>query len=250
MGDEITFTNTVAPFTAVTGSATVVTVPTPKTLTVVISGSGTVASEKTSGTITGFIEQFGPANTGTGSITKISGNGQYATYTTSERTAITVGALVTITGASYSAYNITGAVTSVSENTFTINTAAQGTTSTATWTSALGITSFVRPSVTATSPSDVKNAVVKIKYATTSTTLYLVLDEALFESSAYVNSYFDGGTGVTSLTNLMWEVSDANANAARSHYYKNRGSIQGRLINDLPNQITLGSQFQLLFAKP
>ena len=195
-------------------------------------------------------EQFGPANTGTGSITKISGNGQYATYTTSERTAITVGALVTITGASYSAYNITGAVTSVSENTFTINTSAQGTTSTATWTSALGVVNFVRPSVTSTSPANAAYAIVRIKYSTTNTSLYLVLDEALFEASAYVNSYFDGGTGVTSLTNLMWEVSDVYANAARSHYYKNRGSIQGRLINDLPNQITLGSQFQLLFAKP
>jgi hypothetical protein len=249
-GDTITFTNTLAPFAAVTGTATVVTVPTATTLTVVISGSGTVASANTSGTIAGFIEQFGPANTGTGSITKISGNGQYATYTTSERTAIRVGSTVTISGASYSAYNISGAVTSVSENTFTINTTAQGETSTATWTSALGVVNFVRPSVTATSPSNVVYGIVKVKYPTTSTSLYLVLDEALFESSAYVNSYFDGNTGVTSLTNIMWEVSDANANAARSHYYKNRGTIQGRLMNDLPNYLTLGSQFQLLFAKP
>jgi len=80
--------------------------------------------------------------------------------------------------------------------------------------------------------------------------LYLVLDEALFEASAYVNSYFDGDTGVTSLTNLLWEGGDINADAARSHYYKNRGTIQGRLISDLPNYLTLGSQFQLLFAKP
>lgn len=112
------------------------------------------------------------------------------------------------------------------------------------------LTTFVRPSVTATSPSNATYAIVRIKYPTTNTSLYLVLDEALFESSAYVNSYFDGNTGVTSLTNLMWEVSDVNANAARSHYYKNRGTIQGRLINDLPNYLTLGSQFQLLFAKP
>lgn len=112
------------------------------------------------------------------------------------------------------------------------------------------LTGFARPSVTATSPSDAIYAVVSINYSTTNTAVWLVLDEALFEASAYVNSYFDGSTGVTSLTNLMWEVSDANANAARSHYYKNRGTIQGRLINDLPNQITLGSQFQLLFAKP
>jgi hypothetical protein len=112
------------------------------------------------------------------------------------------------------------------------------------------LTGFARPSVTATSPSDAIYAVVSINYSTTNTAVWLVLDEALFEASAYVNSYFDGATGVTSLTNLIWEGGDTNANAARSHYYKNRGTIQGRLINDLPNYLTLGSQFQLLFAKP
>jgi hypothetical protein len=109
---------------------------------------------------------------------------------------------------------------------------------------------FARPSVTATSPSDATYAVVSINYSTTNTDVWLVLDEALFEASAYVNSYFDGDTGVTSLTNLLWEGGDVNADAARSHYYKNRGTIQGRLISDLPNYLTLGSQFQLLFAKP
>jgi hypothetical protein len=109
------------------------------------------------------------------------------------------------------------------------------------------LTTFVRPSVTATSPSNATYAIARIKYPTTNTNLWLVLDQALFESSAYVNSYFDGATGVSSLTNLFWE---GTAGASRSHYYKNRGTIQGRLIIDLPNYLTLGSQFQLLFAKP
>ena len=108
------------------------------------------------------------------------------------------------------------------------------------------LTTFVRPTVTATSPSNVSYAIVRIKYPTTNTALWLVLDEALFEASAYVNSYFDGSTGVTSLTNLFWE---GTSGASRSHYYKNRGTIQGRLTTDLPNYLTLGSQFQLLFAK-
>jgi len=109
------------------------------------------------------------------------------------------------------------------------------------------LTTFVRPSVTATSPSNSAYAIVRIKYPTTSTSLHLILDEALVEASAYVLTYFDGNTGVTSLTNLIWE---GTIGASRSHYYKNRGTIQGRLINDLPNHLTLGSQFQLLFAKP
>lgn len=52
VGQTVTFTNTVAPFTAVTGTATVLTVPTATTLTVLI-GSSTVASAATTGTITG-----------------------------------------------------------------------------------------------------------------------------------------------------------------------------------------------------
>jgi hypothetical protein len=52
VGQTVTFTNTVAPFTAVTGSATVLTVPSATTLTVLI-GSSTVATAATTGTITG-----------------------------------------------------------------------------------------------------------------------------------------------------------------------------------------------------
>jgi hypothetical protein len=144
----------------------------------------------------------------------------------------------------------TGANPTVSIAWFKVGGLSTGTVQTGTPGVTDTLTGFARPMVTATSPSDAIYAVVSVNYSTTNTAVWLVLDEALFEASAYLNSYFDGDTGVTSLTNLMWEVSDSNANAARSHYYKNRGTIQGRLINDLPNQITLGSQFQLLFAKP
>lgn len=53
VGQTVTFTNTVAPFAAVTGTTTVVSVPSTTTLTVVI-GSSTVASAATTGTITGL----------------------------------------------------------------------------------------------------------------------------------------------------------------------------------------------------
>lgn len=52
VGQTVTFTNTVSPFTAVTGSATVLAVPSSTTLTVLI-GSSTVATAATTGTITG-----------------------------------------------------------------------------------------------------------------------------------------------------------------------------------------------------
>ena len=51
VGQVVTFSNTVAPFTAVTGSATILTVPTTTTFTVLI-GSSTVTTAATTGTVT------------------------------------------------------------------------------------------------------------------------------------------------------------------------------------------------------
>jgi N4-gp56 family major capsid protein len=51
VGQVVTFSNTVAPFTAVTGAATILTVPSSTTFTVLI-GSSTVTSAATTGTVT------------------------------------------------------------------------------------------------------------------------------------------------------------------------------------------------------
>jgi N4-gp56 family major capsid protein len=51
VGQVVTFSNTVSPFTAVTGSATIASVPSTTTFTVVI-GSSTVAAADTTGTVT------------------------------------------------------------------------------------------------------------------------------------------------------------------------------------------------------
>ena len=50
IGQSVTFSNTVAPFTAVTGAQTILTVPTTNTFTVLI-GSSTVATAATTGTV-------------------------------------------------------------------------------------------------------------------------------------------------------------------------------------------------------
>ena len=50
VGQSVTFSNTVAPFTAVTGAQTILTVPTTNTFTVLI-GSSTVATAATTGTV-------------------------------------------------------------------------------------------------------------------------------------------------------------------------------------------------------
>jgi hypothetical protein len=104
-----------------------------------------------------------------------------------------------------------------------------------------------RPFVTSTAPANTSYAIASVIWTPSETTVSLVLDEALFEESSFVNSYFDGNTGVASLSNLFWE---GTANASKSHYYRNRATTEGRLLEDLPNQLTAGTTFQLFFAQP
>jgi hypothetical protein len=111
----------------------------------------------------------------------------------------------------------------------------------------LGTSGWARPFVTSTSPSNAVYAVAVVGWDPSSLTVSLVLDQALFEKSSFVNSYFDGNTGVASLSNLFWE---GTANASKSHYYRNRATTEGRLLEDLPNQLTAGTTFQLFFAQP
>jgi hypothetical protein len=107
---------------------------------------------------------------------------------------------------------------------------------------------YSRPSVTAAAPTGAVTATVGFIWEADEADREILLDAALFEKSAFVNSFFDGSNGVASLTDLFWE---GNApNAARSHYYRNRFAVQSRLIATLPEWITYGSTFELFFAQP
>jgi hypothetical protein len=110
-----------------------------------------------------------------------------------------------------------------------------------------GVSGWLRPSVTSTAPANASYGVAVVVWSPSSLGVSLVLDQALFEKSSFVNSYFDGNTGVASLSNLFWE---GTANASKSHYYRNRATTEGRLLEDLPNQLTAGTSFQLYFAQP
>ena len=108
--------------------------------------------------------------------------------------------------------------------------------------------SYSRPSITAAAPTGAVTATVGFIWEADEADREILLDAALFEKSAFVNSFFDGSNGVASLTDLFWE---GNApNAARSHYYRNRFAVQSRLIATLPEWITYGSTFELFFAQP
>jgi hypothetical protein len=69
----------------------------------------------------------------------------------------------------------------------------------------------------------------------------------MVEKSSFVNPYFDGSSGSVVASSLFWE---GTANASRSHYYKNRLTVQNRLNIDLPSYLTEGSKFQVIFAQP
>lgn len=106
---------------------------------------------------------------------------------------------------------------------------------------------WARPTVTGTAPANAAYAVASLVWTPSNVEFSASVDEALFEESAFTNSYFDGGTGVTLLSSLFWE---GTTGASRSHYYKNRLTVQGRLNIDLPSYLTEGSKFQIDFAQP
>ena len=111
---------------------------------------------------------------------------------------------------------------------------------------------FVRPFVTDISPSEAVTAVVGITWTATAAGSptngnQVVVDSAIFERGAFVNSYFDGSNGVAELSDLFWE---GTANASRSHYYRNRFAVQSRLVATLPKWINYGSTFELFLAQP
>jgi len=125
--------------------------------------------------------------------------------------------------------------------------------STATGDSITATNSFVRAYITSKAPEDAVTATVGITWTATAagdelTGNEISVDAALFEKSSFLNSYFDGSNGVASLTDLFWEGNTPND--GRSHYYKNRFSVQSRLVSTIPNWINLGSTFELFFAQP
>jgi hypothetical protein len=110
------------------------------------------------------------------------------------------------------------------------------------------IPTYARPYITADAPVGAVTADVGISWTANGIDNTIILDCALFEKASYLGSFFDGSTGVANATDLFWEGDVVNG--ARSHYYRNRFAVQSRLINTIPDWITLGSTFELLLAQP
>ena len=105
-----------------------------------------------------------------------------------------------------------------------------------------------RPYITATAPTTAYSAVVGVTWAATSGRI-LRFDSALFENSPFVYPYFDGNSGYGATPDYEWE--GAVANNARSHFYKNRYSLQTRTSDStFTDKLTLGSTVALYLSQP
>ena len=110
---------------------------------------------------------------------------------------------------------------------------------------------WTRPYVTATAPATTAYATVEIDWTTATTGDVVIVDEALFENAGQVLEYFDGSNGSATVYDLFWEGGQGNANAARSHYYKNRFAVQTRLFGAVLNaQLPMGSTAAVYIAQP
>jgi hypothetical protein len=99
------------------------------------------------------------------------------------------------------------------------------------------LTSWLRHGITGTAPAEAAYAHVQVDWNVDVSNL-IQLDSAMFENSPFVLEYFDGNGGPGYSSDFLWEGS---VGAARSHFYKNRLSIQLRIVEYLKEVLTLGS---------
>ena len=73
----------------------------------------------------------------------------------------------------------------------------------------------------------------------------LWIDSHLLEKSTSIKSFFDGSSGVSEPTDLLWEGA---TNVSVSHYYKNKEAVLNRLVRELPKYLYINQWFALYFA--
>jgi hypothetical protein len=108
-------------------------------------------------------------------------------------------------------------------------------------------TSWTRPYVTFTAPTNAAYAVVGLEWSIIGGNV-LTVDSALFERTPFLLEFFDGDTGPSDINDLFWE--GGTPNAGRSHLYKNRVAVQTRLDEVLRDFLPLGSTFAIFLAQP
>jgi hypothetical protein len=106
---------------------------------------------------------------------------------------------------------------------------------------------WIRLEVTGTAPTDAYSAVVALDWIAANGDI-LYLDSALFENAPIAYTFFDGSSGYGDNPDYVWEGS---INASRSHYYKNRYSIQVRTANaTFKDKLPMGSTVAIYLGQP
>ena len=106
---------------------------------------------------------------------------------------------------------------------------------------------WVRLEVTGVAPVNAHSAIVTVNWAAANTEI-LYLDSALFENTPVAFTFFDGSSGFGDNPDYVWE---GTANASRSHYYKNRYSIQVRTANaTFKDKLPMGTTVALYLGQP
>jgi phage tail-like protein len=120
-------------------------------------------------------------------------------------------------------------------------------------------TSFTRVSLTPVTgsstqmyaPATAATATITFTITGASGNVYYV-DSILFEQSAYVNAYFDGGTGYNVTEDLIWEQNAAGtkgtASTGRGLYYPNRLITQSRLNDVIEDYLPIGSSYAIFIG--
>jgi hypothetical protein len=108
---------------------------------------------------------------------------------------------------------------------------------------------YSRPYVTGAAPTNAAYASAEINWSSVANSDVLYIDQALFENYGQVLAYFDGSGGPGDASDFVWE--GGSANAARSHYYKNKYAVQTRLFGStLAAVLPLGSTAAVYLAQP
>lgn len=106
---------------------------------------------------------------------------------------------------------------------------------------------FSRTSFSALAPANAQYAKTSFVWENPELGNTLRMDTTMFERSTVVKPYFDGGTGFSSTTDLLWE---GTTHGSRSHYYKNKIANDLRLRETLPEYLVYGTPFTFFFAQP
>lgn len=108
---------------------------------------------------------------------------------------------------------------------------------------------WTRAYVTGTAPATAAYASAEIDWSNVVSGDVVYVDRALFENFGQVLTYFDGNGGPGDITDFVWE--GGTANAARSHYYKNKFAVQTRLFGATLNaELPMGSTAAVYIAQP